>query len=585
MHEHPLILGLSTGFHDCAYAVAPYGSRVQLHCELERDIRIKEAYGNPLLYFLLDKNSECYIDNINQIAMVACVSTLDTYSILSRAVSEKNDDVIEELLRTIKTNAGYLRDCMDMPIRQKLKRLVERLDKVTLYGHHQSHISEAWGAVGEFKKALIISLDGGGWDIDNGKLRETHVSYALASSKRIGQLIYEWDKSFGVVYSRVTKALGFSTKPPKGAQHGSVMGLAAYGSPDRYKQLFGDDFLWLNTASGTITRNMTLESLSNLDKIIASLVSNESEDSDSYKADIAAALQLAFTERLMDFIMSIFESRGDESTDIDTICITGGCALNCAFAGQLQRRIYNEQKASKVFVSPVPYDAGLAIGTIYSDYNVNNIDIKRVGYQTPYLGRFYSPIEIIGSVRASKLQTIEISNDFIVKALDEGNVGSIFMGRSESGRRALCHRSIFADPRNSAIRDILNEKVKHRPLFRPFAPVVIEERVDEWFEVPTQSPYMSHAIEIRAEKSHLVPAVVHKDGTGRLQTMGEQDNKWFYKLLVSWYGYSGCPMLINTSFNDNEPIVETPSDALQCFLRTRIDFLVFPEVGLIVVRR
>ena len=161
----------------------------------------------------------------------------------------------------------------------------------------------------------------------------------------------------------------------------------------------------------------------------------------------------------------------------------------------------------------------------------------------------------------------------------------IFGGGSESGRRALGNRSILADPRNPGMKDMINEKVKHRQWFRPFAPSILEEHAGDWFDDYMESPYMSLVLNFKKEKQKLVPAVVHKDGTARLQTVKKNDNPWYHSFLEKWRDASGVPIILNTSFNDREPICETPAHAIDCFSRTEIDYLYFYDHGILVSKR
>ena len=173
----------------------------------------------------------------------------------------------------------------------------------------------------------------------------------------------------------------------------------------------------------------------------------------------------------------------------------------------------------------------------------------------------------------------------MLKLVSESKIISLFSGKSESGRRALGNRSIIADPRNSDMKDIINKKVKHRQWYRPFAPSIMKEYTSDWFEKEVESPYMSKVIKFKPNMGPKVPAVNHLDGTARLQTVTKQDNAPYYGLLKDWEELSGVPILLNTSFNDREPIVETPNDAIKCFLNTDIDHLYFLEFGLLVTKR
>ena len=161
----------------------------------------------------------------------------------------------------------------------------------------------------------------------------------------------------------------------------------------------------------------------------------------------------------------------------------------------------------------------------------------------------------------------------------------MFHGGAESGRRALGNRSILADPRSPDMKDLINEKVKHRQWYRPFAPSILREDVKDWFEKDVDSPYMSFVIPFREEVKDKIPAVVHLDGTGRLQTVTKESNEWYYNFIKKWKNKTGVPILLNTSFNDREPIVETPEHAVNCFMGTNIDYLYFSDYNILINKK
>ena len=201
-------------------------------------------------------------------------------------------------------------------------------------------------------------------------------------------------------------------------------------------------------------------------------------------------------------------------------------------------------------------------------------------YPTPYLGHSYSKAIVEAAVAGHNYSYT--NDDDLVKLLEDQKIVSVYGGRSESGRRALGNRSILADPRQASMKDLINEKVKHREPFRPFAPSVLREDVAEWFVHDVDCPYMSFSLEVKKEKRKFVPAILHKDGTARLQTVSESDNRWYYDFLCKWKERTGVPMVLNTSFNDREPIVETPEHAVNCFLKTDIDYLYFRDCNILV---
>jgi carbamoyltransferase len=196
----------------------------------------------------------------------------------------------------------------------------------------------------------------------------------------------------------------------------------------------------------------------------------------------------------------------------------------------------------------------------------------------------YSQKEVKKALKANmdQIKVYKANDADVLEKINNQKIVSVFGGGSESGRRALGNRSILADPRNSEMKAIINEKVKHRQWFRPVAPSILEEKVTDWFTENQLSPYMSFAVKIKEEKKKEIPAVVHFDGTARLQTVSRDISPWYHNFISQWEKLSGVPILINTSFNDSEPIVETPSHAINCFLNTEIEYLYFFDYGLLV---
>tara|TARA_Y100000004_G_C8897238_1_gene404725 strand:- start:422 stop:1198 length:777 start_codon:yes stop_codon:yes gene_type:complete len=244
-----------------------------------------------------------------------------------------------------------------------------------------------------------------------------------------------------------------------------------------------------------------------------------------------------------------------------------------------------------IYICPVPYDAGLAIGAAQYVWHqtLNNPRIKWEDNNTPYLGKIYDKTEVKLAINnfLNKIDYKEISDDEVVDLLsnNEGNVISVYGGGSESGRRALGNRSILADPRNPKMKDIINEKVKHRQWYRPFAPSILKEDTSDWFERDVNSPYMTAVIKFKEEVRDKVPAVCHFDGSARLQTVTEKDNRWYYNFIKKFKDKTNVPIVLNTSFNDREPIVETPTHAINCFLGTNIDYLYFRDFGIILTKK
>ena len=296
--------------------------------------------------------------------------------------------------------------------------------------------------------------------------------------------------------------------------------------------------------------------------------------------EIARAIQIG-TEEQIKSILNAFIRPEDKN-----ICVAGGVALNCVSMGKLHDWF---PQIEEVYVPPVPYDAGLSIGAAQYLYHhvLDNPRIKWDENFTPYLGRTYSKEDVVAALNKRKDEIFWIlSGDIhVIELLDQQHIVSVFGGGSESGRRALGNRSIIADPRSPDMKDIINEKVKHRQHFRPFAPSILREEVSNWFVRDIDSPYMNFAIKYKDEVVDKVPAVVHYDNTGRLQTVTEKDNSWYYNFIKKWHARSGVPIVLNTSFNDREPIVETPEHAVNCFLKTNIDHLYFSDYNILVGKK
>jgi carbamoyltransferase len=269
-----------------------------------------------------------------------------------------------------------------------------------------------------------------------------------------------------------------------------------------------------------------------------------------------------------------------ETTGAKNLCIAGGVALNCVANGRIAR----EAGFENVWIQPAAGDDGIAIGCAYYGHLAIQRKPRSFVMTHAYLGAPYgnSEVEAATDRRLVRLATRRTRSSDIcadtARVLAEGHVVGWFQGRSEFGPRALGNRSILADPRNADMKAILNSRVKHRQAFRPFAPIVLAERASEIFEGDEPSPYMLLAKRVRAEWKDRVPAIVHVDGTARVQTVDAETNEILYRLLEAFDAITGVPVLLNTSFNvKGEPIVETPRDAMACFLETGIDYLVLHD--------
>ena len=460
-------------------------------------------------------------------------------------------------------------------------------NKVLTVSHHLAHAYSAFAAC-PFDEGVIMIVDGVGnyaSDIhEEGQLtagvnplaRESE-SYYRFSGSELQPLRKVWldpvrgflsDEFYfmpglGALYSRVSSYIFGDWN-----KCGEVMGLAPYGRPDHGKSL-------VKLHGGALeVPQWTAE----FDKPWFPQVQRDWERSPSRRhwEDLAWRVQNDTENVLLDRAVWLRETTGAKN-----LCIAGGVGLNCVANG----RILREAGFDNVWVQPAAGDDGIAIGCAYYGHLAILKKQRCFVMNDAYLGIEYPERAVHKAlqkwlVRAETTRTA--SHDICADAarlLADGKVFGWFQGRSEFGPRALGNRSILADPRTPAMKDKLNARVKHRQSFRPFAPVVLAERASEVFEGEAESPFMLLAQRVRHEWAHKIPAVVHVDGTARVQTVREDQNPRLHRLLREFEAITGIPVLLNTSFNvKGEPIVETPSDALECFLTTGIDYLVLHDI-------
>tara|TARA_R100000908_G_scaffold52056_1_gene27352 strand:- start:1696 stop:3378 length:1683 start_codon:yes stop_codon:yes gene_type:complete len=547
------IVGYQSG-HDVAYCILEDGVPI-IHEEWERFIREKEPLGDGLEWFFANVTDD-ELDDI-------------------KWFTEGNP---------FNRRSKYGPVCSKEIPYQKMKNHVQEKDGGHyIVSHHQSHAANAFFS-SNHDEALIITIDGGGNEKNNWKDvtsdfisgTETAFTFWSGSGNKIAPIKIYRDSyiNLGTFYQSVTSQIfNLSIGHPYGFQGGTVMAMACMGNPDKYYGFFAGMLRNKNTREG-YDAQINAQGLSGLRKV------NGSYDKDEQELfDVAAGAQKALEERSKEIIGGYVEEYKPKN-----ICLSGGVVLNSVMVGKMYDWFPDVEH---IYVCPVPYDSGLAIGSAQYIYHqvMDNPRIEWKDNASPYLGRTYDLEDIQESLKEvkDKVSTEEVDDEAVAMLLtQDDNVISVFGGGSESGRRALGNRSILADPRSPKMKDIINEKVKHRQWFRPFAPSITREDVKDWFEKDVDSPYMTAVIKFKEEMRDKVPAVVHFDGTARLQTVTENDNEWYYNFIKKFESISGVPILLNTSFNDREPIVETPEHAIDCFMRTNIDYLYFREYGILV---
>jgi len=454
--------------------------------------------------------------------------------------------------------------------------------KVVTISHHLAHAYSAF-AICPFDEGVVMVVDGVGSyrsDIledcssDDGAsslARESESYYAFSGSKiePLKKIWMEPSRGFlsqefynmpglGALYSRVsTYIFGDWNKC------GEVMGLAPYGRPGKIRPLLNleGDELHIPDWSSDFTQPWMLDAGQ----------SWEESPAMSHWQDLAWRVQQDTETVLLARARWLRQLTGAKN-----LCIAGGVALNCVANG----RVVRESAFDNVWIQPAAGDDGVAIGCAYFGHLKVRQNQRSFAMNHAYLGKEYDENDDRDAAEKLivRIQTATRSTGNICKEtatlLSRGSVVGWFQGRSEFGPRALGNRSILADPRSSDMKKILNARVKHRQAFRPFAPIVLAERARDIFEGDEESPFMLLAKRVRPEWRDKIPAVVHVDGTARVQTVRAEDNKALHKLLMEFDALTGVPVLLNTSFNvRGEPIVETPRDAIACFLSTGIDYL------------
>jgi carbamoyltransferase len=479
-------------------------------------------------------------------------------------------------------NARKVRD-LHGPLASALSVRADDLPKIHYVEHHPSHLASTF-FVSPFEDAAVCAIDGFGDFVST--------SWALGKGNKIDVIekVY-FPHSLGMLYTAVTQFLGFYGF----GDEFKVMGLAPYGKPkyvDQISQLLrltGDglfelelDFFrhWNEGVSmewdegyptlGTVF-SPELEKLLGKGRRPTDPVTEREED-------MAHSLQVVYERAAFHVLNGLYDR-----TQNSRLCMAGGCAMNSVANGKI--RTLTPFKS--VYIQPASADNGTALGAAYWVWN-QELDGKR-GFvmEHGYWGTSHTEEEVFPIIDkrddeqweyvVEKCASGEETARKTARLIADGNVVGWYQGRMEWGARALGNRSIVADPRRADMRELINTKIKFREKFRPFAPSVAEEALDQYFEGSVPDPFMIQVYPVRPEKRDVIPAVTHVDGSGRLQSVSARTNLKYYQLIKEFEKLTGVPIVLNTSFNENEPIVDTPSQALDCFLRTRMDVIVLND--------
>jgi len=439
--------------------------------------------------------------------------------------------------------------------------------------HHRAHLASAF-FVSPFSEAVVLSVDGMGdfvstmWGVgrDNQMKVEGEVNFP---------------HSLGFLYTAVSQWLGF----PKYGDEGKVMGLAPLGRPVHL-----DLFRRILRISSDGTFELDLDYfLHHRGEVSLTWDDGEPEIGPMYSAKLVEVLGPARVYRseitlhhanVAASLQAVLEGaefalvrRLSAETGLRALCLAGGVALNSTFNG----KVLEATPFEEIFVQPAANDAGTAMGVCY--YILHQVlgAPRTFVLERPYTGPAFDGGAFERALASHGLAFRRLDEEAlareVARLVADGKVVGWFQGRMEWGPRALGNRSIVADPRRAEMKDILNARVKHREAFRPFAPSILLESVGEYFEQSYPEPFMVKIYGVRPERRAAIPAVTHVDGTGRLQTVRRQDNPLYWQLIKEFSALTGVPVVLNTSFNENEPIVCAPAEAIDCFLRTRMDAL------------
>ncbi len=455
--------------------------------------------------------------------------------------------------------------------------------------HHQAHLASTF-FVSPFTHAAVLSADG------LGDFASTMWASGEANRLRVYGAV-AFPHSLGMYYTALTQYLGFW----KFGDEYKVMGLAAYGEPEYLGEFrhivrgngglgfhlglqyfshhrIGPDMTWHDAGK---TPELGRLFSTHLEKRLGATRAADEPVEQRHK-NIAATMQARLEEVLFDILRSLHKRTGQKA-----LCLAGGVAFNCVANG----KIFDQTPFEQIYVQPAAGDAGLAVGAAYYVHHQVLGQPRSFVMEHSYWGPEYSHEQIGAAVEKSAIsggefQIAELPEEELAKKAAQhvagGKILGWFQGRVEWGPRALGNRSIVADPRRPETKEILNRRIKHREIFRPFAPSILEEATGEYFEKTHPSPFMTLAYPVRVEKRATIPAPTHVDGTGRLQTVSRQTNPRYWRLIREFGNLTRVPVVLNTSFNDNEPIVCRPEEAIDCFLRTQMDVLV---LGNIIIRK
>ena len=557
------ILGINAVYHDSAAALLVDGKLV-VAVEEERFNRIKHGKSS-------------HIDNPHQLPERAIRFCLDYAGLTAGDIDHVAYSFDPQLRRkryraewwmdprfeeVFLLRLGQVRGAADEFLGRSLRQ------RFHFVPHHLAHAASAYYPSG-FDRAAILVIDGIGEAAGSTLWRAAGTQIKPVET-------FDYPHSLGFVWEIICGHLGFSTYDAS-----KLMGLAAYGNPEVFRGAFQEIIHVGKEEYAVDPEAIGFQSAksSRLESLLGPPRDLDVEILPRH-ADIAAALQEATNTSVMALVRRL-----KRKVPSDNLCFAGGVALNCVTNDLIRQ----SGDFSNVFIPYAPHDAGTAVGAAFVVHCAKQKGSPERGNSTPYLGPRFNRREILAAVKSAGLKPRRSKSPARDAAdmIADGKIVAWFQGRMEFGPRALGNRSLLADPRRPDMRDILNRMVKHREDFRPFAPSVLAEHADEWFEVGAHSAsheFMLYACGVKPGRRDLIPAVLHHDGSARVQLVSRKSNPRFHELISCFFAQTGVPLVVNTSFNDSEPIVCTPTDAIVTFRKSGIDALFMDDVCLTAQR-
>lgn len=559
------VLGISAYFHDSAAALVKDGAIIAA-AEEERFNRIKHYNGFPTIAckFCLEQ-SGVTINDVDKVIFYE-----KPFLKFERIIRTHINYAPKGLRTFLKAMPTWLKDKLNMrsTIMRELKNAFGSSPSVEFCRHHLSHAALAY-YTSPYENCAILVIDAVGEDATTSIIKTSRNGFEIVENQ-------VFPHSLGLLYSAFTYYLGFKVN----SDEYKVMGLAPYGDKNSeeyktFRETIVNNIVAINDKGNIELKDQNFTFMyadrmvkdNRWQRLFGIPKRNPNEPLTPTHANLALAIQDVAEE-----IMLKMASYAKDITGEEDLCVVGGCALNCAAIGKLH--LSSEQ--GSVYVPYAPGDDGAAIGCalIASDAKA-----RKASNKIPYWGPSYSDNEVRNTLVASNLRYEYIADfkelcQIVAKELANSLIIGWFQERMEFGPRALGNRSILADPRQTYMKDKVNAIIKFRESFRPFAPAVLAEHANEIFECSVESPYMSTTFKLKHKQTEF-PAITHVDNTSRIQTVSSSQNGRFYKLLNAFYELTGCPLVLNTSFNVmGEPIVCSPSDAIRTFNESRIDILV-----------